>query len=338
LGAAIFAGSAFPVFSASSVCAGPGRQGACPPGRLPAWPQEGQAAPGGVSVDAERQYLQKAPVPVTAQAARPSEGAAESWIVKTYSVQPGDTIYGLAEKFGVTAQTLVWANNLSNIHQLAVDLELRIPPTSGVLHTVRDGDTLSSIAQKYRAATEEILGYKGNALPEPDALVLGQEIMVPGGVKPVEAPIRLASAAPSLPLASAAVASLPAPDPGTAGATGSMIWPTHGPIYNWFSGYHRGMDISPPYGTPVVASDGGVVVGNQYLRYGLGYHIVLDHGNGYQTVYAHLSQILVQYGQRVGRGEMIGRVGVTGYATGPHLHFEVHQYGVPVNPLNFLPR
>ena len=117
-----------------------------------------------------------------------------------------------------------------------------------------------------------------------------------------------------------------------------MAWPTYGPIYNWFSGGHKGIDISPSYGTPVGAADGGVVVSASYSRYDYGYYIIIDHGNGYQTWYAHLSQILVSQGQRVGRGELVGRVGMTGYATGPHLHFEVRLGGVPINPLNLLPR
>jgi len=199
---------------------------------------------------------------------------------------------------------------------------------------VKDGDSLSSIASKYQASADEILAYKGNELKTPDALVLGQEIMIPGGVKPAEAPLRLASSQPSQRLSPAAAApAAPAPV-----ATGAMQWPTYGPIFTYFSAYHRGIDISPAYGTPVTAADGGVVSAVQYNRWDYGYYIIISHGNGYETLYAHLSQILVSPGQRVGRGELVGRVGMTGYATGPHLHFEVRQYGGAVNPLGVLPR
>jgi len=323
LGAAAFTGSTFPLLPAQTA----GVAG------LPAWPQTDRAS---LQADTERQYLQKAPVPVTQSSAATSESVEADPKTRTYLVQQGDTIYGLAEKFGVTAQTLIWANSLQNVDRLALDIELRIPSTSGVLHTVRDGDTLSAIAQRYQAAPDEILTYKGNELRDPDALVMGMEIMVPGGVKPVEAPLRLAGAQPTR---LSATVSPPVPAPASPpAATGSMMWPTYGPIYSYFSAWHRGLDISPSYGTPVVAADGGVVRSAQYFRYGYGFHVIVDHGNGYSSMYAHLSEILVSPGQRVGRGELVGRVGVTGYATGPHLHFEVYQSGVPINPLNLLPR
>ena len=323
LGAAVFTGSTSSLLPPQAVALT----------ELPAWPQVARAS---VPVDTERQHLQKTLVPTTQSSASAEVNGDPDPKTQTYLVQQGDTIYGLAERFGVTAQTLIWANNLQNVDRLALDMELRIPPISGVLHMVRDGDTLSAIAQRYQAAPEEILTFKGNVLKNPDALVLGMEIMVPGGMKPVEAPLRLASTLPSRSLSNnAATVSPPAPPPA---ATGSMMWPTYGPIYNYFSAWHRGLDISPPYGTAVIATDSGVVTSAQYVRYGYGFHVMVDHGNGYGSMYAHLSEILVSPGQRVGRGELIGRVGTTGYATGPHLHFEVYQGGVPVNPLNVLPR
>jgi murein DD-endopeptidase MepM/ murein hydrolase activator NlpD len=323
LGAAFLTGNTFPILPAQTASVV----------GLPAWPQVARSSD---PVDTERQHLQKAPIPITQSSPTTADAVEADAKTRTYLVQQGDTVYGLAEKFGVTAQTLIWANNLQNVDRLALDMELRIPPTSGVLHTVGDGDTLTAIAQRYQAAPEEILTYKANELKNPDALVLGMEIMVPGGVKPVEAPLRLASAQTTR---SSAVANPPAPAlEAPPAATGSMMWPTYGPIYSYFSAWHRGLDISPSYGTPVVAADGGVVRSAQYLRYGYGFHVIVDHGNGYSTMYAHLAEILVSPGQRVGRGELVGRVGVTGYATGPHLHFEVYQGGVPVNPLNLLPR
>ena len=311
-----------------------------PATQLPAWPQQARPAAPGVPVGIDQQYVQKAPVPVTQSAAAIAQAAADVAAnkVRDYTIQDGDTIYGLAAKFGVTAQTIVWANSLANADRLALETQIKVPSTSGVLHTVKEGDTLSSIAQKYSATREEILGFKGNEIKDADALALGMEIMVPGGVKPVEAPIRLASAQPSLnPAPRAAAAPLPVAAP-PATATGQMTWPTYGPIYSWFSAGHKGLDISPSYGTPVSAADSGVVASTTYDRWGYGYLITVDHGNGYSTWYAHLSEILVSPGQRVGRGEVVGRVGMSGYATGPHLHFEVRAGGVPVNPLNVLPR
>lgn len=118
-----------------------------------------------------------------------------------------------------------------------------------------------------------------------------------------------------------------------------LVWPTYGPIYGHFSYYHPGLDIQPPYGTPVVSAADGIVTRRLELRYGLGHHVFIYHDElNLTTVYGHLSEILVSERERVARGQMIGRVGTTGYATGPHLHFEVRIEGIPINPLGYLPR
>lgn len=129
----------------------------------------------------------------------------------------------------------------------------------------------------------------------------------------------------------------PPPGPGFVALGLPLRWPVTGPIYTYFGGYHRGIDISPPYGTPVAAADGGAVAWVRYDNFDYGYHLLIDHGNGYQTMYAHLSEILVQPGRAVSRGDVVGRVGITGRATGPHLHFELWQGSIPVNPLAALP-
>lgn len=329
LGVAFVTGNSFPFFPAQPASLG----------ALPAWPQSAHSDVG-VPVDRHLQYVQKSPVPLTQTTAAVSESVAEATPKpQSYLVQDGDTLFALAARFGVTAESIMWANSLASPDRLTLDAELRIPPVTGVLHTVGAGDSLSAIAQRYSAQVDEILTFKGNEITDPDALVLGMEIMVPGGMKRAEAPLRLASSqasqslGPPAPRVDApAIVAPPA-------STGALMWPTYGSISNWFAGYaHKGVDILGPYGNPVFASDGGVVSNAYYDRSGYGYLVTVDHGNGLQTWYAHMSEILVQGGQRVARGEQVGRVGMTGYATGPHLHFEVRSGGVPVNPVSYLGR
>lgn len=130
------------------------------------------------------------------------------------------------------------------------------------------------------------------------------------------------------------------------GSTGTMLWPAEGEItspFGWRTHpifgtqrLHTGIDIGADYGDTVRAADGGVVIHSDWMG-GYGNAVIIDHGNGISTLYAHNSQLLVSEGQAVGKGQAISRVGSTGYSTGPHLHFEVRQNGSPVNPLNFLP-
>ncbi|MSQ10704.1 MAG: M23 family metallopeptidase [Dehalococcoidia bacterium] len=262
-------------------------------------------------------------------------------VVVSYTIAEGDTLSGVAERFGLTTQTLIWANSSSRPDTLTLGSELRIPPVSGVLHKVNPGDTLLTLAGRYKVEVTDITGFSANKINNPDALVLGQEITVPRGVKPIDSPpTRLAAAQPA-PAAQSPAAAPAAPRqlPAQPVSGGMLQWPTYGPIFTFFGGGHRGLDISPPYGTPVYAAEAGVVVeASAGYNAGYGTTVIINHGNGLTTMYAHLSALAVSIGQQVGRGEHIGNVGTTGRATGPHLHFEVHQSGGALNPLNFLPR
>ncbi len=247
-----------------------------------------------------------------------------------YRVQPGETLSHIAQRFGLRTESLVWANGLSNVDIIKIDQRILVPPADGVLHTVAGGDTLSGIAARYNADVDRIYEYAPELQASPNALVVGQAIMVPGGR--IEAPRRLV-ADRSLQRPEAAAVAPSASRPASSG----FAWPTFGPIFSYFSQWHRGIDISPPYGTPVYASADGVVAGTVVESWGLGWHVIVDHGDGYTTTYAHLSSFAVGVGERVGQGQMVGRVGVTGQSTGPHVHFEVRRNGAPLNPLNFLP-
>lgn len=135
-------------------------------------------------------------------------------------------------------------------------------------------------------------------------------------------------------------------DKNVGGSTGTMVWPAQGEITSPFGWrvhpifgtqrMHTGIDIGADYGDPVRAADGGVVIHSDWMG-GYGNAVIIDHGNGISTLYAHNSQLLVGEGQTVAKGQVVSRAGSTGYSTGPHLHFEVRQHGSPVNPLNFLP-
>ena len=307
---------------------------------LPQWPSFTKES---LPTDSDQQYMLKAPVPSTTSATDQTRFAvtAKPLTVATYEVQDGDTLSGIAAKFSITTQSLVWGNDIANPNALKPGSSLNIPPTSGVLHAVQDGETLAEMANRYHVSVEEILGFKANGIANPDTLKTGQLVMVPGGVKPADPPVlRVATTNPApAPARSAAPAAPAAPEIAPPAPTAGVLqWPTHGPIFTFFSGRHRGVDISPPYGTPVYAADAGTVVSVGNFGDGYGLIVLIDHSNGYRTMYAHLSAALVGQGGFVVRGQNIGRVGVSGIATGPHLHFEVYRNGVPVDPLGVLPR
>jgi len=297
----------------------------------------GAAAPA-QSTQADAGYLRPSVNLVTSQPSRrPQDDQNQNTrqSLQRYVVQPEDVLSAIAAKFSVTTMTLVWANNVANPNSLQPGAELVIPPTSGVLHKVTDGDTVLGIAQKYNVGKQDITGYSFNKLADPDALVLDQLIMIPGALKPADPPpTRLAVQNPT-PVAAPAQEFTPGPE---LIADGSFAWPAYGQLSQGFTYGHRGLDIAKSYGYPVIASDSGIVAWVQYLNSGYGYHLLIDHGNGYQTLYSHFSEIFVVHGQRVSKGEQIGRMGTTGWATGPHVHFEVHQNGIPINPLLVLPR
>lgn len=306
---------------------------------LPSWPDQPRTT---LPLDSGRQNVQKAAVPVTQTAVESSNGRAGVARlqsarngVTTYAIQDGDILSGIAAKFNITTQTLIWSNETVSPDDLKLGQEIRIPPTSGVLHRIKQGDTLAGIADKYKVEGDKFVAYANNELIDPDALVVGQEVMVAGGVKPAEPLAQAATRQPGAQVRGGGAILPPAPQ-----ATGGGLfqWPTYGPIYGWFGGGHRGLDISPPYGTPVYAAEAGTVISMSYLSDGYGLTVMIDHGNGYQTLYAHLSEGVVRSGEAVVRGQHLGRVGTTGRVTGPHLHFEVHNNGTAIDPLRTLPR
>lgn len=244
-----------------------------------------------------------------------------------YKVQPGDTVSAIAQKFGISTDTIRWANDLEDIKSIKVGQELKILPVTGIAHKVQRGETVWSVAKKYSTDPQGIVDFPFNTFvsDEEFTLAVGQILVVPSGVMPKVTPWQ-----PEVYIAQKT------PDAGTVTATGIFVWPTSGRISQGYRWYHRAIDIANKDAPGVLSADAGKVVAADWPSGGYGQRIVIDHGNGFQTLYAHLSKIYVKAGQSINRGDLIGQMGATGRATGVHLHFEIEQNGTKVNPLSYL--
>ena len=227
--------------------------------------------------------------------------------ISLYVVRQGDSLSQIAEMFGVSVNTIVWANDIKR-NIIKEGDELVILPITGVSHTVAKGDTLRSIATRYKADMDDILGY--NNLSSDTSLTVGMKIMIPDGEVPAPA---VQTPAPSSRIASGPLYSDYYLRPIEGGRKSQGL---HG---------NNAVDIAAPTGTPIYASADGTVIVSRASGYNGGYgsYVVISHPNGTQTLYAHASRVLVSQGQAVKRGETIALVGSTGKSTGPHLHFEI---------------
>lgn len=245
-----------------------------------------------------------------------------------YTVQKGDTLTTIGRKFGISVDTIKWENDITG-ENIAVGDELNILPVTGMSYKVGQGETIYSIAKKLDTEPQKIVDFPFNdfANPETFSLSVGQNLIVPDAVKPSEQPTYVR------------------PRPTVFAQTPSSIssagfaWPISGGISQYPSWYHMALDITNPVGTPIVASTNGVVSSVILGTWdgGYGNNVYIDSGTGYTTHYAHMGNVYVSPGQRVvGGSTVIGTVGLTGRTTGAHLHFEILQGGVLVNPLSFL--
>lgn len=268
--------------------------------------------------------------------------------VITYTVHTGDNLFGIADTYGLKPETLLWGNYdtlKDNPHLLSPGQILNILPVNGAYYQWKEGDTIDGVAGYYNVDPEDIISYPGNDLDLTQAkdgnpgVEPGAWLIIPGGTRPIKD-----WGPPAISRSNPAVAKYYGP--GSCGAvyegafgTGTFIWPT---TEHFISGYHysaihRAIDIGGALGNPVVASDSGVVVYAGWSNFGYGNLIVIDHGGGWQTAYAHLNSIAVRCGQSVYQGGFIGALGTTGNSTGPHLHFEMVYQGTKPNPLDYLP-
>lgn len=257
--------------------------------------------------------------------------SARSTITK-YTVQTGDNLGSIAKKFNLQNTTLIWANNLSPKGYLQPNQVLLIPPIDGVIYTVKRGDTLGGIVKKLDGDLNKAIAY--NKLAGAYDISIGQTLIVPDGKPLISAPsIQQPKIAKIKDIITKP--NVGSPNVGVAG----LIWPTvTRRLSQYFGWKHTGIDIDGNFGDPIWASADGVVSRVKYLNYDYGFHIIIDHPNGTQTLYAHLQKIYVTQGQSVTKGQSLGEMGSTGRSTGSHLHFEVRIGGKRLNPLNYVSR
>ena len=248
--------------------------------------------------------------------------------IVNYTVRPGDTVSGIAQKFGISIDTIRWANDLESISSIKPGQTLKILPVTGIAHKVKKGETIYSIAKYYSTDPQGMVDFPFNTFvnDETFALAVGQALIVPDAVMPK-----------ATPWAPGAYIARRTPDAGTVVASGIFVWPTSGTISQPFRWYHKGIDIANKGGPAVLAVDAGkIIMAGWPDGQGYGNRVLIDHGNGYQTLYAHLAKIYVTPGQTVKRGDQIGVMGSSGRSTGIHLHFEVLKDGIQIDPLGIL--
>jgi murein DD-endopeptidase MepM/ murein hydrolase activator NlpD len=269
----------------------------------------------------------------------------------TYEVQQGDTIIGIADKFGLKPQSILWGNFdtlADDPHRLHPGQKLNILPLDGVLYTWHAGDGLNGVSKYFGVTPEDIINWPANNLTAEKVgdftnpnIEAGTQLFVPNGSRPF-----ISWSSPLISRKDPASAKIFGP--GYCGqivdgyiGSGAFVWPT---TEHWLSGYdyspstnHWGIDIAGKMGNAIYAADSGVVVYAGWNDWGYGNVIVIDHGNGWQTLYGHLSQLYVGCGASVSSGASIAAMGSTGNSSGPHLHFEImNQSRVRVNPWDYL--
>ena len=265
-----------------------------------------------------------APIPQTFVGRKPEHN------FQTYTVERGDTPNGIADQFGIQATTLLGGNpQLSQESSLLqTGVTLVILPIDGVLHDVQPGDTLDSIAEQYGVPVQSIIDYTPNNLEFPYRLYPETQILVPGAVRDV-----FVWTPPSLESVRGRSSREGSGVTPVIVGTGTFIYPVNSRNFTQYFWYgHPGIDFAVGEGTAVVAADTGTVTFAGWNIYGYGNLIVVNHGNGYETFYAHLSGISVVPGQIVYKGNVIGSTGNTGNSSGPHIHFEIRANGVQDNP------
>lgn len=256
----------------------------------------------------------------TVQSARPRDKVID------YTVEKGDTLSTIAEKFGISTDTIRWANDLSG-DNITVGDSLKILPVTGIAYKVQKGDSVYSIAKKLASDPQKIVDFPFNdfANAETFSLVEGQMLIVPDGVKPEEQPTYVRQVY---------IVQGPVSISGA-----GFTWPVRGIISQFASWYHMALDIAANYGAPIIAAQSGKVsyVSTGTWDYGYGNNVWVDNGAGYASHYAHMTASNVSAGQDVVAGQtVIGWIGMTGRTTGPHLHFEIRRSGTLVDPLPYL--
>lgn len=267
--------------------------------------------------------------------------------VITYTVQPGDNLFSIADVFNLEPETLLWGNYETlkdNPEILQPEQVLNVLPVDGTYYQWQPGDNLAQVAAFFKAKAEDIMAYPGNQIDlttpvtATDAIEPGKWVIIPGGSRPLKD-----WGPPAISRSNPAVARYYGPGScgevyeGAIGA-GIFVWPTsdHTISGYTYTGIHPAIDIGGSIGNAVYSADSGVVVYAGWSNFGYGNLVVIDHGNGWQTAYGHLSAIGVGCGQSVSRGIQMASLGSTGNSSGPHLHFEMVYNGAKLNPLDYV--
>jgi len=267
-----------------------------------------------------------------------------------HTVQPGDTLWTLALEYGRDFKLMPCSvpGGLKDPDHLQVGQMLLIPAATDVCYHTKQGDTAIRIADEYGVDPAVIVDELWNGIETPDqslspgrfVLIHNARVAYSGFTSTDRAdvitgpvPIPALFPTPIPPRQSQAKA-----DSGKwPYGDGHFVWPVQGVVSQRYRDNHRAIDIAADLGTPVVAADNGTVILAGWNDQGYGWRVVIDHGNDYVTLYAHLSNYYVSVGDVVEKGEVIGAVGFTGNSTGPHLHFELRDFGYLVDPLQYLP-
>ena len=278
----------------------------------------------------EREILLKTNIPADKPRYKPVE----------YRVVRGDSVFAIAESYKLTAETVLWANYdvlQDDPHSLKPGQVLEIPPTDGIYYQWKENDTLESVAEEFKVSVDDVLNYPGNDVDLSDPKIeSGSWVMLPGGKREF-----VQWLVPTIASGASGTSSTnQSACPGGAVGGGGFIWPadSHSLSGNDYWSGHLGIDIAAGAGEAVYAADSGVVTMAQGgYNYGYGNVVQIDHGNGYSTVYAHLSAFFVSVCGSVSAGQQIATAGNTGNSQGAHLHFEVRQNGGFINPWFVLP-
>jgi LysM repeat protein len=293
---------------------------------LPVYPREGQSGVLARQANILTEIRQRARLEIT-----------------NYTVQSGDTVFGIASKFEIEPETVLWGNYdvlEDDPHLLRPGQELVILPVDGTYYQWQEGDQLDGVAASFDAEAGAILEWPGNKIdPANPQIEPGDWLIIPDGRRPFKQWF-----VPTIARGQAGVGAAYGPG-GCSGSysgavgSGGFIWPTatHTISGNDYWSGHLAIDIAAGAGASISAADTGVVVFAGWSTVGYGNMVMVDHGNGWQTLYAHLSQVVVACGQSVGQGSLVGLAGSTGNSTGAHLHFEIRYQGGFVNPWFVLP-
>ncbi|HEV8468646.1 MAG TPA: M23 family metallopeptidase [Candidatus Limnocylindria bacterium] len=232
--------------------------------------------------------------------------------IQEVTIHEGDTLATMANFYDVSIESIAFANGITDAHSIQLGQKLIIPPAEGALYTVKDEDTVETVAARFKVDPSVIMSYN-RVYFEPEHFAPGQLIFVRGAELPSLQPVRITSAV----LRGPSFAGAPA-------RTSRLAWPVAGVITQYFWAGHTGVDIAAPYGTGLGADDDGVVTSTGWVAVG-GLHVCIQHAGNLESCYYHTSAVYVGVGDKVSRGQIISAIGLTGVTTGPHVHWECKQ-------------